>query len=138
VLHKSQKSLLLFIAAAFIGGCGISSFAPLSRNKQGGNVDMGLPRTIVSAMIVYRQALAQIDKLEYAPAMEKLEQAFDQFDAAGDLPHSAESMFWLGFCREKLHRDDLARQAYVTVIQRYPGSKPAEYARVRLDTMNHP
>jgi hypothetical protein len=114
------------------------SFDMPSKREQRGTANIGLPRTIVGAMIVYRQALAQIDKLEYAPAMANLEQAFDQFDAAGDLPHSAESMFWLGFCREKLYRDDLARQAYVTVIQRYPGSKPAEYARVRLDTMNHP
>ena len=130
--------MLLLVAVAFIGGCMTKSFDYAPNSKRQNNTQMGLPRTIVSAMVVYRQALALIDKLEYAPAATHLERAFTQFDAAGDLPHAAASMFWLGFCREKLHRDDMARETYVTVIQRFPGSKPAEYARVRLDTMNQP
>ena len=113
-------------AAAFIGGCGMMSRVPL-------------PRKVPAApalMEAYRQALDMVDKLEYAQAEPKLEQVSGQFEAAGDMQHTAESLFWLGFCREKLHRDDQAREIYVTVIERFPGSKPAKYARTRLDAMN--
>jgi len=87
-------------------------------------------------MVVYREALALIDKMEYAPAVVKLEQVVIQFDAAGDVVHTPQAMFWLGFCREKLALDDSARQAYVTVIQRFADSRSAEHARRRLDAMN--
>jgi hypothetical protein len=96
------------------------------------------PGLVVNEMIVYREALALIDKLEYALAAPKLQQVTGQFESAGDTAHAAESMFWLGFCREKLHRDDQARQTYVTVIERFSESKPAEYAQQRLDAMNQP
>ena len=130
---RLRTFLLTFSAAAFICGCG----APSSRNYRPDHTG-DVPRSVVGVMIVYREALTLIDELKYADAAAKLEQVSGQFEAAGDIPHSAESMFWLGFCREKLHRDDLARQTYVTVIQRFAGSKPAEYAQLRLDAMNQP
>ncbi|MDP6636605.1 MAG: hypothetical protein QGG42_17035 [Phycisphaerae bacterium] len=131
MLSKLRTFLLTLSAAAFICGCGIS-YSPRFRPAHTGAV----PRTVVGVMIVYREALTLIDKLEYAAAAAKLEQVLGQFEAAEDIVHSAEAMFWLGFCREKLHRDDLARQTYVTVIQQFAGSTPAEYARMRLDAMN--
>lgn len=123
--------LLILAAAAFICGCG----APSSRDRRPDHTG-AVPRSVVGVMIIYREALTLIDKLEYADAAAKLEQVSGQFEAAGDLTHTAEAMFWFGFCREKLHRDDLARQTYVMVIQRFAGSKPAEYAQLRLDAMN--
>ena len=127
---RLRTFLLTISAAAFICGCGMPSgeYRPYDTNA--------VPRTVVGVMIVYREALTLIDKLEYDAAAAKLEQVLGQFEAAGDIVHSAEAMFWLGFCREKLARDDLARQTYVMVIQRFAGSKPAEYARLRLDAMN--
>jgi TolA-binding protein len=97
-----------------------------------------VPRTVVGVMLVYREALTLIDELEYADAAAKLDQVLGDFEAADDTVHSAEAMFWLGFCREKLTQTDLARQTYVTVIQRFAGTTPAEYARLRLDAMNQP
>ena len=131
-MSKLRISLLLVVAVAFIGGCAGSYY------KSAPRVDMSntVPRTVVGLMIAYREALALVDKLEYDPAEVKLEKVSAQFDAAGDPTHTAESMFWLGFCREKLHRDDQARQTYVTIIERFAGTKPARYARNRLDAMN--
>ncbi|MBL7220636.1 MAG: hypothetical protein ISS69_11020 [Phycisphaerae bacterium] len=130
---RLRTFLLTFSAAAFICGCG----APSSRNYRPDHTG-DVPRSVVGVMIVYREALTLIDELKYADAAAKLERVSGQFEAAGDLTHAAESMFWLGFCREKLHRDDLARQTYVMVIQQFAGSKPAEYAQLRLDAMNQP
>jgi TolA-binding protein len=131
-LSKLRTSLCLVVAVIFIGGCAASYYKPAPRVDTSNTV----PRIVVGLMITYREALALVDKLEYDPAEVKLEQVSAQFDAAGDTAHTAESMFWLGFCREKLHRDDLARQTYVTVIERFAGTKPARYARTRLDAMN--
>ena len=125
--------LLTLSSAAFICGCGIPWSANVRPEHTG-----AVPRSVVGVMIVYREALTLIDEIKYADAAAKLEQVSGQFEAAGDIPHTAEAMFWLGFCREKLHRDDLARQTYVMVIQRFVGSKPAEYAQLRLDAMNQP
>ena len=130
---RLRTFLLTLAAAAFICGCGI----PHSGGVRSDNIG-AVPRVVVGVMIVYREALTLIDKLEYAAAAAKLEQVPGQFEAAGDIPHTAESMFWLGFCREKLAQADLARQTYVTVIQRFAGTTPAEYARLRLDAMNQP
>lgn len=130
---RLRTFLLTVSAAAFICGCG--SLAP--RDFHMANTG-AMPRTVVGVMIVYREALTLIDKLEYAAAAAKLEQVLGQFEAAEDIVHSAEAMFWLGFCREKLAQADLARQTYVTVIQQFAGSTPAEYARMRLDAMNQP
>jgi len=133
VSSRPRTFLLALAAAAFIGGCGVRSFNDIQPANTG-----AVPRRVVGVMIVYREALTLIDKLEYDAAAAKLEQVSGQFEAAGDIPYTAKSMFWLGFCREKLHRDDLARQTYVTVIQRFAETTPAEYARLRLDAMNQP
>jgi len=131
VSSRLRTFLLTLAVAAFICGCG----APSSREYRPDHTGT-VPRSVVGVMIVYREALTLIDELKYADAAAKLEQVSGQFESAGDLTHTAEAMFWLGFCREKLHRDDLARQTYVMVIQRFAGSKPAEYAQLRLDAMN--
>jgi len=91
---------------------------------------------IGGVMVVYREAIALIDKEQYAQASVKLERVVLQFDTAGDAVHTPKAMFWLGFCREKLGLDDSARQSYVEVIQRFPDSTSAEQARRRLEAMN--
>ena len=130
---RLRTLLLTLAAAALLCGCGIAQFRPIESDQTG-----VVSRTVVGVMIVYREALTLIDKLEFDAAAAKFQQVIGQFDAAGDMVHTAEAMFWLGFCREKLDRDDQARQAYVTVIERFAGSTPAEYARQRLDAMNQP
>ena len=131
MLSKRCTFLLTLAAAAFVGGCSTGHYNEFPRPNPS-----SIPRSVVGVMAVYREALTLIDKLEYAQAAAKLEPVSEQFQAAGDIPHSAESLFWLGFCREKLHEDDQARQTYVTVIQNFAQTKPAEYARRRLDAMN--
>lgn len=131
MLSKRRIFLLTLAAGAFVCGCAMQNYREVPADNTG-----AVPRSVVGVMIVYREALALIDKEEFAAAAAKFEQVFGQFDAAGDVVHSAEAMFWLGFCREKLNQNDLARQTYVMVIQRFAGTKPADYARQRLDAMN--
>ena len=136
--YKHYVILLAFTAAVIFGGCSMMK-EPFERRSDSTQPSMtATPRSTVGAMKVYRDALKLVDKLEYAPAEIKLQTVSAQFDSAGDLDHTAESMFWLGFCREKLAQDDLARQTYVNVIQRFPQSKPAKHAQERLDAMNQP
>jgi TolA-binding protein len=127
-LHKRITLLLVLVAGGFLSGCGKS--APWAGQAE--------PVDIAQAMADYRDALKRIDKLEYATALVKLERVSPLFDQAGDGTHAAESLFWLGFCREKLQYEDMARETYVDVIERYPLSKPAKYAKTRLDAMNQP
>jgi len=127
---------LVFLVAAFLGGCSMMRDPFPKRDTSSQPSTAPIQRSTVGAMKAYRTALKLIDELEYAAAEIKLQAVSVQFDRAGDIEHTAESTFWLGFCREKLQQDDLARQAYVSVIQRFPDSKPAKQAQQRLDTMN--
>jgi outer membrane protein assembly factor BamD (BamD/ComL family) len=132
VLSKLRTFLLILAGAAFIGGCGVMMSGSWQRSSTGEASDTR------GAMMVYQDAMGQIDKLEFASASAKLEQIFEQFESAGDTEHSSKTMFWLGFCYEKLAQDDLARQAYVLVIEQFPNSSAAELARTRLNSMNQP
>jgi len=127
VSFKAATFLLVIAAAGFIAGCGMKGGYPGSTTGATAGV-----------MIVYREAIALIDKLEFGPAAVKLERVVAQFDAAQDVVHTPKAMFWLGFCREKLGLDDSARRAYVEVIERFGDSIPAKHARRRLDAMNEP
>lgn len=133
--RKTATSLVLISAAVLIAGCS---------SNMGGVFDrpqphmQKVPRSTVGAMSAYQEAIKLVEKLEYALAEPKLQYASAQFEAAGDDEHTAKSLFWLGFCREKLGQDDQARQAYVTVIQRFAGTKSAQSAKERLDAMNQP
>jgi TolA-binding protein len=136
VSSKLRIFLAAVFVAAFLGGCAVMKEQFPKRDTSSKPSATAVPRSVVGAMKVYRNALKLIDELEYAAAEIKLQTVSIQFDRAGDIDHTAESTFWLGFCREKLQHDDLARQAYVSVIQRFPNSKPAKQAQQRLDTMN--
>ncbi|MCP4374980.1 MAG: hypothetical protein GY794_02190 [bacterium] len=131
MLSKLRTFLLILMAVAFTTGCSMSNdyFSPKEQTQP-------VQRSVAGVMILYREAMAMVDRLEYAEATVKLKQVVDLFETAQDIPHTSESMFWLGFCREKLHYDDLAKQTYIMVIQRFGKSKPAQYARQRLDAMN--
>ena len=133
MLSRIQIFLATVLVLAFFGGCS----SPFDSREEQPSTSR-VPRSVAGAESLYREAIKLIDGLEHAPAAIKLQQASDQFDVAGDDAHTAESMFWLGFCREKLGQDDPARQAYVNVIQRFPESKSAKSAQQRLDTMNQP
>ncbi len=131
MLSKLRTFLLILVAVASIAGCGMPSDYLFTKNQA-----PPVPRSVAGVMIHYREAMAMVDRLEYAKAAVKLKQVVDLFETAQDIPHTSESMFWLGFCREKLHYDDLAKQTYIMVIQRFGESKSAQYARQRLDAMN--
>ena len=80
------------------------------------------------------EAVTLITNLQYAPAAEKLVGLLERLEASPDkdAPITAEATFWLGFCREKQQRVNDAVFLYNQVVERFPGTSPANMAEQRL------
>jgi TolA-binding protein len=93
--------------------------APLERRREvrDGALDAAVALAVEGR---YDEAAAQFSAL------------MQRYDAAGDRARLAESLFWLGYCREKLGRPDEARDLYERVVRDHPAGPAARQAAERL------
>jgi tetratricopeptide (TPR) repeat protein len=84
---------------------------------------------------LFDEAVAEIARLEYAAAADKLTRALPAYERMGDRARAAETLFWLGYCHEKEQLTEEARRCYGRLVAEYPGSRAAEQARLRLGRM---
>ena len=84
------------------------------------------------AIAEFDEAVAMVARLEYAPAAAKFQALLPVFQRAGDADRAAESLFWIGYCYEKLDQAGLAAQFYRQVLQDYPRTPAASQAAARL------
>jgi len=80
------------------------------------------------------EAVVLISNLQYARAAEKLVDLLERLEGSADkdAPITAETTFWLGYCREKQGRANDAVHLYNKVIQQFPGTSAANMAKQRL------
>lgn len=140
-MSRSVPIILALAAAVWWGGCGVGRYnAPIALESLRPATKAAAARLRRSAgrevLSEYDAALALIGDLEYAGAAEKLSGLIPRFESAGDDLHTAEAIFWLGFCREKLGDGPAARQLYNDVIRRFGDSSAAQQARERLEAMD--
>lgn len=72
---------------------------------------------------------------KYHEAQEKLAPLLAEFERTGDEVHASESIFWVGYCYEKLHRTKQAGDEYRKVIRKYPHSRAAAQAKDSLSRL---
>lgn len=82
------------------------------------------------------QATEEVMSLRYARAEALLMPLPKRFVQLGDDVHAAESLFWLGYCAEKLSRTEEAARRYVDVLSRYIHTPSARMARERLEQLS--
>jgi tetratricopeptide (TPR) repeat protein len=84
------------------------------------------------------RAVAQAAEGEYVAAAAEFQRLAETLERAGDRPHAAEALFWLGFCREKQGATGRARELYQRVERQYADAPAAEQAARRLRTLSGP
>ena len=55
------------------------------------------------------------------------------YETAQEPRHASESIFWLGYCKEKTGNPGEAARCYRRVMEKYPQSEAAKLAQDRLD-----
>ena len=128
---QTAQFLTLFLVAALVGGCAV----PQWRRKE---IEPQAPAPAGASQAVkeYDRALGLIAELRYEEAAEILQGVINPLDEAGDVRRASEGFFWLGYCREKQHMLDIARNLYARLIAVYPGTAAAQRAQQRLARIN--
>ena len=122
----ARTVIALATAAAALGGCAMERpLAGMARRLP--------PRATQGDVAAFDEAIALTVNFEYEAAAAKFQQVLPRFEFAGDARRAAESMFWLGFCRERQGRTAQARGLYKRVVTKYPRQQVAEKARQRLE-----
>jgi len=107
-----------------MGGCNAAN-SPLQYNNRSAKV------ATQADLATFNEAVALVESQRYEEAVGKFRQVSDRFEQTGDSQRAAESLFWIGFCREKQRRLDEARAIYLRLAREYAGTRAAEQARKR-------
>jgi TolA-binding protein len=125
----AKKTFLPLLAGVFIStGCMSIQRNPWS-DKEAIITKASADQANISA---FNEAISLTESLHYEEAAIKFRQVFDGFSVAGDQKRASESLFWLGFCREKQRRLEEARAIYMRVAGEYRGTRSAYQACQRL------
>ncbi|HUS47114.1 MAG TPA: tetratricopeptide repeat protein [Phycisphaerae bacterium] len=84
------------------------------------------------------QAVAMIAESRHAEAAAQLAPLSERFHSRNEAKRAAESMFWLGYCYEKLGRPNEAAGLYGRVVQEYPQQPASRQAGLRLSQIPKP
>jgi hypothetical protein len=79
----------------------------------------------------FDEGVALVSQLRYTEAQQRFQRVLRWFQALGDSPMAAETLFWLGFCNEKQGRTALAWEYYDRLLKQYPTSAAAGQATRR-------
>ncbi|MBN1943809.1 MAG: tetratricopeptide repeat protein [Phycisphaerae bacterium] len=91
-----------------------------------------LPRRVAPEDVeAFQNAVERISRLEYGPAEAELRFLLVRFESVDDPKYVSQSLFWLGYCCEKQHATDLARDYYQRLIEHYPETRPGLLAKQR-------
>jgi len=118
----------LLMAAVLLGGCAAN--APLLTHYKGERAVEPLPPEHAEAE--FNEAVALAAKLHYREAIVKFSRVLPSFETAGLRQRSGETLFWLGYCNEKLDRRQDAAVFYKRLLQKYPRVRAAHIAGQRL------
>jgi len=80
----------------------------------------------------FEEGLALVAELKYAQAEERFSRVVGWYRATGDEARASETLFWQGYCREKLGQMGAARQTYQLLVALYPGTPAARQADERM------
>ncbi len=120
---------LYILIAVVMGGCS-STFSPRQYNSESLKVANQVD------LATFNEAVAMVESQRYEEAAGKFRRVFDRFAASSDYrQRAAESLFWIGFCREKQRRLDEAKVIYVRLANEYVGTRAAGEGAKRLSRL---
>lgn len=137
VLHHTERinfSCAVLLLIAVMGGC--SEMGSPWNEKGVGHIPVVAAQ---ADLATFNEAVSMVESQRYEAAAAKFRQVFEKFAASDDhRQRAAESLFWIGFCREKQRRLDEARTIYMQLADEYAGTRASEEAckrrlRIRAD-----
>ena len=122
---------LAALVSAGLGGCSMEMArrVPAHESMPGRAVLVQMSSDDRSA---FDDGVALVAELKYAEAERRFARVAEWFQATGDDVRASETLFWQGFCREKLGRGDEAWQTYQLLMARYPRTAAARQAAERM------
>ena len=108
-----------------------ASMQPLMRSPE--TAPAGPTHIVLATDPTVDTAIEMILDGRYADASKLLDQLIVMYESARDARHAAESIFWLGYCKEKSGNPADAAKYYRRVMERYPATDAARNAQDRLD-----
>ena len=129
------RTLLWAMAGIMLAGCGTM---PLPADRPEGVQAHAADTPSVTGELLddYIHAMDMIDEARFAEALTELTEIEPLLAGVGDRPRAASSLFWRGFCEEKLTRPNQAAARYRAVLDIYSDTKAADLARHRLAALN--
>ena len=117
--------LLILVTSVVMGGCSRMN-SPWQHNNESAKV------ATQADLATFNEAVLLVESQRYEEAAAKFRQVFDRFAASADhRQRAAETLFWIGFCREKQRRLDEAREIYLRLAEEYSGTRAASEANKR-------
>jgi tetratricopeptide (TPR) repeat protein len=119
---------------AFLSGCEMSSMqGQFADTRLAAQVDKpavtaGMPAEDRDA---FDEGVTLVSQLRYAEAQQRFQRVLRWYQAFGDAPMAAETIFWLGFCNEKQGRTAQAWEYYDRLLKQYPTAPAAAQAARR-------
>jgi TolA-binding protein len=80
----------------------------------------------------FEQAVEDVTALKYGKAIERFKLLLPRFEKAELHRYSAETLFWLGYCSERLKDIAKAKMYYMRASYTYPDTPGGRQARMRL------
>ena len=122
----------LLISVAFLAGCQAKA-PPLAAHDMQKRTTEFLPPEQAEAE--FTQAVALAVKLRYQDAIAQFSRVLPSFETAGLRQRCGETLFWLGYCNEKLDRRQEAAAFYKRLLQKYPRVRAARLGGQRLTAL---
>ncbi|AEV69172.1 tetratricopeptide repeat protein [Acetivibrio clariflavus] len=86
-----------------------------------------------AAQQMYNEGRDLYKKKQYGEALEKFNKVVAYVD---EWKNSSATIYYIGVCHQELNDKDKALEAFNKVIERYPSSSFAKYAKSRVDSIN--
>ena len=148
----ARRTILLLAAASWLGGCKaeFGSWAvqtppepqtmnPTPPDPQATPTPMPGDDAAQPAgpeeVKAFEAAVDLVTGLQYEQAAAQLKPLVERFAVAGLDRYAGESLFWLGYCSERMKDPAKAKAYYMRAVYGYPATPAARQARARLESL---
>jgi len=121
----------MLVGLAMLGGCAAME-TPVSMNTF--EIDrVPMRKADQRDLDAFERGVSLATERDYEAAAGEFVTLIPRFRAAGDERHTAEAIFWAGYCYEKLSQQEAAAEYYHRVVRDHSKTLAATRAKQRLE-----
>ena len=133
-----RTNLLILIAATVLAGCEAQPASRMPGDQPGQDAYISPQGIDEEHVVSFNRAVEMASELRYEAAAAEFIRLIRLFERLGAAEQSAEAIFWLGYCYEKIGRPDEAKVVYSRCLMKYPRTLAAEQAAFRVNRIQMP